>query len=81
VVWNEGAGSSCGGLFTKLDPGASVALAVVRVTDVEQLATDMWTPMNFHPPPADLLVRLGCGQPMKTFASDRERDRWLKRRR
>jgi len=80
VVWNEGAGTSCGGLFRTLAPGASVALAVVRVADVDKPA-GMWADMNFDPPKGDLLVELGCGAPLKVFASDRERDRWLRRQR
>src|SRR5687768_12653053 len=35
VVWNEAAGSSCGGLFSRLRVGSSVALAVIRVSEVE----------------------------------------------
>lgn len=79
-VWNEAAGSSCGGTFSKLVVGSSIALVVVRVSDVEN-PSDMWAFMDFHPPASDLLVRLGCGQPLKVFASDQERDRWLRRRR
>ena len=80
VVWNEGAGTSCGGLFSELAIGSSVALAAVRVSDVDK-SLEMWADMDFHPPDGDLLVPLGCGQPMKVFASARERDRWLRRRR
>lgn len=80
VVWNEGASTSCGGLFSKLDLGTSVASAVVRVADVDKPAV-MWADMNFDPPKGDLLVELGCGAPLKVFASDRERDRWVRSRR
>ena len=81
VVWNEGAGTSCGGLFTQLAIGSSVALAAVHVADVDTRLEASWGYMDFHPPKGDLLVELGCGQPLKVFASDRERDRWLRRRR
>jgi hypothetical protein len=81
VVWNEGAGSSCGGLFSKLAVGTSVAVAVVRVADVDKRLQEMWPVMDFHPAKDDLLVALGCGMPMKVFASDRDRDRWLRRQR
>jgi hypothetical protein len=80
VVWNEGAGTSCGGLFSELAIGSSVALAVERVSDVDK-SLEMWADMDFHPPDGDLLVPLGCGEPLKVFASDGERDRWLRRRR
>lgn len=79
VVWNEAAGSSCGGLFAQLAVDSSIALAVMRVSDVER-PNEMWELMEFHPPGGDLLVRIGCGQPLKVFASAAERERWLRLR-
>lgn len=82
-VWNEMAGTSCGGDFKELKIGGLVALALSvveprRGEDPFQGDPDAYEAL-VHPVAGDYAVVSGCSEGHKLFKTKRDRDRWIAR--
>ena len=78
-VWNQVAGTSCGGEFQKLKVGAIVALALAVVDRpyTELVGDPDVDEAIVHPVVGDFVVLSGCGDGLKRFRTKRDRDRWI----
>lgn len=80
-VWNEMAGSSCGGALSEIVVGVRASVALVRVVDVAASRRELWEQLTFRPAADDYLVaQPACGetyQLLKNNAADPARSRRL----
>ena len=61
-VWNEMAGSSCGGALLELVVGVRASVALIRVADVATDRRELWEYLTFRPLLADYIVaHSACG--------------------
>src|SRR5262245_10081663 len=61
-VWNEMAGSSCGGALLPLAIGVRASVALLRVSDVAASRQRLWELLTFRPPVTDYLIApYACG--------------------
>jgi hypothetical protein len=76
-VWNDDAGSSCGGALQKLKVGSQVVFAVRRVGDVKPRPQQFWEDVGFRAPDTDYLLERICGETLKVLATDTQARQWI----
>jgi hypothetical protein len=81
-VWNQSAGSSCGGGLRALDVGSNVVLALryARAADVAPAAVLRRTGVRDPGERVLILAPGACGESRRVVRSQRELDRWIVRR-
>ena len=80
-VWNEMAGSSCGGMLSPLAVGVQSVVAVTPVAGVSSSRRELWGLLGFRPPEADYVITQStCGETFKLLRSEREFRQWSHRR-
>jgi len=77
-VWNDMAGTSCGGAFQSKPVGTRLVVALRRVGDVRPRPQDFWDSVKFRAPDDDyLLANSGCAQPLTILETEQDVRKWV----
>ena len=79
-VWNELAGTSCGGAFQKMAVGTRVVVALQLVGEIKPRSKELWGALMFDAPDGDYVLAVGsCGQSMTVLRTERDLNGWMGR--
>ena len=79
-IWNDWAGSSCGGHFLGVRRGQHIVVAADLVGSVRTDRRQMWEILKFSARDGDAVSNSVCAQASRLLKSDQDLNTWLRKR-
>jgi len=66
-IWNMWAGTSCGGYFRRLGPGAQAVFALTPALEMRRQVPELWELLNMSASPADFELTTTCAETLRVL--------------